>query len=149
MAPSHLNTAITGQGAVANEAEAKKKSKHACLLPAFDFIPIAVETLGPLGDEACAFMHQLGRRIMSVTGERRATEFLLQRLSVAIQRGNTKCVLGTLNSAKDCQNLHVVFYLFLFTGYQLNRTMIASIIHIQSKWTKSNGEYRTKNQGPV
>jgi len=111
LAPSHLNTAITGQGAVANEAEAKKKSKYACLLPTFDFIPIAVETMGSLGDEACAFMHQLGRRIMSVTGERRATEFLLQRLSVAIQRGNASCVLGTINSAKDCQNLDVVFYL--------------------------------------
>ena len=105
---SHLNTAITGQGSVANEAEAKKKSKYACLLPTFDFIPIAVETLG---DEACAFMHQLGRRIMSVAGERRATEFLLQILSVAIQRGNASCVLSTINSASDCPNLNVVFYL--------------------------------------
>jgi len=111
LAPSHLNTAITGQGAVANEAEAKKRSKYACLSPAFDFIPIAVETLGPLGDEASNFMHQLGRRITSVTGERRATEFLMQRLSVAIQRGNASCVMGTINSAIDCQNLDVIYYL--------------------------------------
>ena len=36
--------------------------------------------LGSLGDKACAFMHQLGRRIMFVTGERCANEFLWQRL---------------------------------------------------------------------
>ena len=75
LAPSHLNTAITGQGAVAIEAEAKKKSKYAGLLPTFDFISTVVKTLGSLGDEAYAFLHQLGRRIMSVTGERRATSF--------------------------------------------------------------------------
>ena len=79
--------------------------------PAFDFIPVAVETFGSLCDEASAFMHQLGRRIMSVTGERRATEFLLQILSVAIQRGNTSCVLGTCNSTVDSSNLDVVYYL--------------------------------------
>jgi len=82
LASSHLNTAVTGHGAVANVAEAKQKAKYACLSPAFDFIPIAFETLGPLGDEANDVIHTLGRRIMSVTGERRATEFLLQRLSV-------------------------------------------------------------------
>ena len=49
LAPSHINTAITGQGKVANEAEAKKRTKYACLTPAFVFIPIAVETLGALG----------------------------------------------------------------------------------------------------
>ena len=67
--------------------------------------------MGTLGDEASAFMHQLGRRIMSITAERHATEFLLQRLSVAMQRGNASCVLGTINSARDCQNMDVVYYL--------------------------------------
>ena len=56
-------------------------------------------------------MQDLGRRIATVTGERRASEFLLQRLSVAIQRGNASCVLGTVNSSSDCQDLDVVYYL--------------------------------------
>jgi len=103
-------TAITGQGAVANEAEAKQKIKYACLSPAFDFIPVAVETLGSLANEASAFMHQLGGRITSITWERRATECLLQRLSVDIQRGNASYVLGTCNSI-DSQNLDAVYYL--------------------------------------
>jgi len=33
-------------------------------------------------------MHQLGRRIAAVTGERWATDYLFQRLGVAIQRSN-------------------------------------------------------------
>jgi hypothetical protein len=74
------------------------------------FVPIAVETLGALGDDVSDFLHQLGRRIANVTGERRATEFLLQRLSVAIQRGNAASVLGTVDSATD-MNLDDVFYL--------------------------------------
>ena len=51
----------------------------------------------------------MGRRIATVTGEQRATEFLLQRLSVAIQRGNAVAVMGTVDLAAD--KLDAVFYL--------------------------------------
>ena len=56
LAPSHLDTAVTGAGAVACEAEAKKTAKYASLAAAFCFIPVAVETLGALGDEAVDFI---------------------------------------------------------------------------------------------
>lgn len=111
LATSHLNTAVTGPGTVANEAEAKKRIKYTCLTPTYHFVPVAVETLGAVGEEAGEFFHELGRRIATVTGERRSTEFLLQRLSIAIQRGNASCVLGTVNSAADCQNLDDIYYL--------------------------------------
>ena len=71
-----------------------------------------METLGALGEAVDDFVHELGRRITAVTGERRATEFLLQRLSVAIQRGNANAVLGTTDSKSDRQqNLDIVYYL--------------------------------------
>jgi hypothetical protein len=111
LAPSHLNTAINGPGVVACEAEEKKRAKYASLSPTFCFVPVAVETLGALGDGADELMHDLGRRISEVTGERRATEFLLQRLSVAIQRGNAASVLGTVDSTTVTQNLDVVYYI--------------------------------------
>lgn len=53
-------------------------------------------------------MRQLGRRIGTVTDERLATEFLLQRLSVAIQRGNAATVLCTNVLAVD--EVDTVFY---------------------------------------
>jgi hypothetical protein len=111
LAPSHLNIAVNGPGVVANEAEEKKRSKYACLSTAFHFVPIAVETMGSLGDDADNFVHDLGRRIMTLTGERRATEFLLQRLSVAIQRGNAASVLGTVDWQTNNNNLDAIYYL--------------------------------------
>ena len=111
LAPSHLNSAVTGHGVVANESE-DKKIKYACLTSSFHFVPVAIETLGAFGEEAQSFLHQLGRRISTLTGERRATEFLWQRLSVAIQRGNASCVLGTVDSnTEHHRNLDTVFYL--------------------------------------
>lgn len=43
-----------------------------------------------------AFLKDLGRRLTRVTGEQKSTAYLLQRLSVAVQRGNTASVLGTM-----------------------------------------------------
>jgi hypothetical protein len=108
LAQSHLNVAVSGPGIVANEAEAKKRHKYTSLTATYIFVPIAVETMGALGEEADDFIHKLGRRVASVSGEKRATEFLLQRLSVAIQRGNAASVMGTVE-AMDL--LDAVFYL--------------------------------------
>ena len=74
-------------------------------------MPVAVETLGALGEEASNFVHELGGRIATVTGEKRSTEFLLQRLSVAIQRGNASSVMGTVDSETQSPNLDVIYYL--------------------------------------
>jgi len=60
------------------------------------FVSLAVETLGALGEEAATFFHDIGRRIPIVTGEQRSTQFLFQRLSIAIQRGNAASVVGTV-----------------------------------------------------
>jgi len=53
----------------------------------------------------------IGRRIPVATGEQRSTEFLFQRLSIAVQRGNAASVVGTASS--DCC-LDDVFYLWCF-----------------------------------
>jgi len=74
------------------------------------FAPVAIETLGAFGEVAQSFIHELGRPITEVTGERRATEFLWQRSSVATQRGNASCVLGTVDCT-DYYNLDTVYYL--------------------------------------
>ena len=48
------------------------------------------------GPEADNFVREVGRRLHSITGEARSTSFLRQKLSVAVQRGNAACILGTL-----------------------------------------------------
>ena len=43
-----------------------------------------------------SFLTDLGRRIVNTTGEKSSLAYLLQKFSVAIQRGNAASVLGTL-----------------------------------------------------
>ena len=61
-----------------------------------------------LGSDAAAFHKDLGARIKTVTQERQAFDFLMQRVSVAIQRGNAACIHGTLPSNS---NLDVIYNL--------------------------------------
>jgi len=69
--------------------------------------------LGALEVDATDFVHQLGRRTAAVTGERWATDYLFQRLCVAIKRGNAAAVLGTVDLAAD--KLNAVFYLYFLS----------------------------------
>ena len=48
-----------------------------------------------LGPEANRFLHELARHIAAVTNEPLSHQFLLQRLAVAVQRGNAAAVMGS------------------------------------------------------
>ena len=93
---------------MATFAEDNKRLKYAEISRTHVFIPIAVETMGAVGKDGLSFLKELGTRIMTVTQERRSFEFLMQRISVAIQRGNAACILGTLPSASELDD---IFYL--------------------------------------
>ena len=108
LAASHLNRAVLSPGAVANEAEKRKTAKYQSLTALYRFTPIAVETLGALGDEATAFFRDLGHRISSVTAEPRSFQFLMQRLSVAVQRGNAACIIGTIPTSTHWDELFYI-----------------------------------------
>ena len=108
LATSHLNRAVLSHGTVANDAESKKTQKYRSLGAMYSFKPIAIETLGALGDEASLFFRDLGRRIADVSREPRSYQFLMQRLSVTVQRGNAACILGT---APASVGLDELFYI--------------------------------------
>ncbi len=93
-APSHRGQATHEAGCVAGQAEGRKSEKYAQLSPAYLFQPVAIETSGAIGPKTRTFLRELGRRVAAETREARSTSFLLQRLSVAIQRGNAAAVLG-------------------------------------------------------
>ena len=94
-APSHSVLATSEAGIVANEAEKRKATKYSSLSSTHHFIPIDIGTSEVLGQEALAFFRDLGNRIKQVTVESQSHNFLLQRLSVAKQRGNAASILGT------------------------------------------------------
>ena len=53
---------------------------------------------GSLGQRGLMFINELGRRISVVTGDIRSTNFLKQRMALAVQRGNAAAGLGTMSS---------------------------------------------------
>ena len=98
MAPSHLSTAEGGPGLVAAEAESEKRKKCSFLGAKYFFVPVSCESLGVFGAEMLFFLKDLGHRLHQTTGDSQSYQFLLRRLSVAIQRGNSTFVFGTLSS---------------------------------------------------
>ena len=62
-------------------------------------MPFAVETAGVVSPAAAELVKELGRRLIARTGDRRATAWLYQRVSVAVARGNAASVLATAKSS--------------------------------------------------
>ena len=80
--------AVLEAGAVANDAEFKKRQKYAHLMFCHYFVPIAVETLGVFRKEARFFLKEMGQHRKESSGNPLAHQYLVQRISVAVQRGN-------------------------------------------------------------
>ena len=78
LAPSHLRTTSAEAGSAAKEAEERKIRKYTSIATYHTFIPIAIETLGPMGQQAKMFLLELGQRLKQQTGEPRSTSYLLQ-----------------------------------------------------------------------
>ena len=79
------------------QAEERKDAKYTHLNSAHAFTPVTIETSGVFGAKTMRFVQELGQRLERDTGEVRSTNFLIQRLSVAVQRGNSASVLGTMD----------------------------------------------------
>jgi len=80
---------------VTEQAAERKLVKHSDFQQDHIFQPIAVENLGTLSTSFIDFLNALGRRISSVSGEDREAAFLIQRISVNIQRFNSALLHGS------------------------------------------------------
>ena len=104
LAMSNIKASLASTGGAAADADHRKRVKYKELDEKFKVVPIVVETLGVLGPSARQFLRTLGNRISVRTGETRSTEFLIQRVSVAIQRGNAKCIRGTMAKSQEYED---------------------------------------------
>ena len=84
-ASSYRGQATREAGGVAAMAEERKSKKYAHLAPHYFIQPVAIETSGAFGPSTLSFLKELGKRISLASGEPRSTQFLLQRLSMAVQ----------------------------------------------------------------
>ena len=92
---SALIASAINPGSAARAAEDRKRAKYAALHD-HHFVPIAVETSGVIGPAALSLFKEIGRRIGLATGDTRQTEFLTQRISLAIIRGNAFSLLSSV-----------------------------------------------------
>ena len=65
---------------------------------------LAIETMGVIGPKSLVFLKDLGRRLRQETKEEMAQAYLLQRLSIAVQRGNAVSVMGCV---RVCILVHI------------------------------------------
>ena len=103
-----MQSSSQGAGNLATMAEKKKRTKYAEFLHAYVFVPIAVETFGAWGFDAQIFTQTVGRKITDATGEPRATCFLRQRLSMAIQRGNASSIISCFPEYNNLNELDLL-----------------------------------------
>ena len=85
-------------GEIAAMADTRKCSKYSALPTTHFFVPLAI---GPKS------LKTLGKCLRRVSGDSHAATYLLQHLSVAVQRGNVASILGALGS-------HCFFLIYLF-----------------------------------
>ena len=108
LAQSYVAATSQLAGSAADAAEARKQRKYAALEQQFIVQPIGFETMGSWGAGAKAFLSDVGSRVKQATGNPRALEFLRQRVSIEIQRGNAASVMGTVDNTKDWSSLFLL-----------------------------------------
>ncbi|XP_063385490.1 uncharacterized protein LOC134671560 [Cydia fagiglandana] len=99
-AASHMGRTVRAAGAAAELAALRKRDKYSALLTKYLFVPLAVETSGCWCAEAKIFLSELGQRLREGGHDPRSGSFLMQRLSIAVQRGNAASVMGTFASGR-------------------------------------------------
>ena len=88
LASSYVMKSSKNACQAAEIAENRKITKYEGLNQ-FVFYPVAVETLGSWGEVSKKFITDIGSRIAAITGEKRSTSFLFQRMSIFFCRVHT------------------------------------------------------------
>jgi hypothetical protein len=96
LAPSNLARSSSAAAAVAEDAEIRKSTKYSVLASQYIFGAISVETLGAWGPKSFSLLKKIGNEIAITSGEPKSLQYLMQRISVAIQRGNAASILATM-----------------------------------------------------
>ena len=103
LAPSYrAAVAVSALGSVAAQTEMRKITKCSSLNSTlYSFMPVAIESLGTFGVRTLKFIRDLGRRIVLQSGDSLAAPYHIQRLAVAVQRGNAASIIGTMGLLAD------------------------------------------------
>ncbi|PSN56853.1 hypothetical protein C0J52_08294 [Blattella germanica] len=109
---SYLPITSQSSGSAAELAVMHEKNKYRALVDNFIFIAFAVQTYRPWCREALDLVSEIGKQLRVLTCDPRATEFLRQRISIAIQMGNATNSTGFLHGSggKDLEKEQRTMY---------------------------------------
>ena len=99
--------ATTAAGCVAAYVEKCEKYSH--LVHNYIFQPVMMETSEVIGPNSLSFLRALESRLAQESGKVISTTYLLQRLSIVVQRGNAEAILGCASSSHK-----LIFFFFFF-----------------------------------
>ena len=94
-ASSYINHSSATLASAAQQAAQRKEQKYAGLPSTHTFVPVALETLGPINPAGMDFIRELGKRMAVISGDQGETNQLFQRLSICVQRFNAVAFRGT------------------------------------------------------
>ena len=83
---SYRSLTVQAVGAVGAKAESLKDEKYSDLFHLHEFVPAAMESFGVFGLCLLAFVKELGRKLRYQTREEKEATYLIQCLSIAVQR---------------------------------------------------------------
>ena len=83
-----------------------RNNKYKDLKDNYLFTPIAIETFGSWGPESLKFIKEVGRKIQENTGEKRSVSYLIQSLSMTVQRGNAASIMGTVGETQKLEEIY-------------------------------------------
>ena len=106
LAPTNISSTAQKAGSAATAAQKEKLTHYSELAKNYQIQPIAMETLGAWGAESLKFVKEIGQRISDNRGDKRSSSFLLQALSMAVQRGNVASIRGSMPTTKTLHEIH-------------------------------------------
>ncbi|PSN52521.1 hypothetical protein C0J52_14321 [Blattella germanica] len=104
-APSNLPLSSTVAGGAATRRETEKRRKYSELMNNFIFIPVTIETSGTWGIEGLNFIKEIGQRINRVSQNPKSTAFLIQRISITLQRFHPRDITSRDGAGGDISSL--------------------------------------------
>ena len=94
-APSSVVDSAVAPGSAASAAEVRKREHYRNITDRYLLEPVSVETTGILGPSTIDFLRRLGKQVSGATGDKRETSWLMERISLAVVRGNAASILAT------------------------------------------------------
>lgn len=109
VADSYLRKSALNSGSAAEFAQRRKHSLYTYIKSQnYIFVAFAVETFGPWSSDSLKLIKTIGTKLNKLSGDNRSNSYLVQRISVAIQRGNAACIMNTFPKSNS---LEEIFYI--------------------------------------